>query len=153
MLFAVLMDTSMRDILTILIALFILSAVLGVVSCTKKEQPDTIFTRVAGRWKKVQFATDDNNNGVIDQQEIRTQPVNFIDVLSLNSDTTGYQAVNYDNFTDTAAFKWFVAGDSLFISYKANLSLRYYIERVNSINLTIVTSTSTGLAWYNYVNY
>jgi len=141
----------MRNILAILSTLFVLSAVVSIVSCTKKKQPETISTRVTGRWKKIQYATDDNSNGLIEQQEIRTQPVNFNDVLSFDPETTGYQAVNHDNFTDTAAFTWFVGGDSLFISYDAHLSLRFHIEHVSSGRLELLTKASVGLAWYNYV--
>ncbi len=141
----------MRKIISILSILFILSILVCIASCTKKQQPDTLFTRLAGRWKKIQYATDDNNNGIIDQQEIRVQPANFTDVLFFNlSDTTGYEAVNHDNFTDTAAFQWFVGGDSLYVSYAAHLSLRYHIENVSSATLTILTRTSAGLAWYRY---
>ena len=141
----------MRNTIAILSTLFVLSALVSIVSCSKKQQPDTPTTRVQGRWKKAQYATDDNNNGRIDEQEKRTQQVNFTDIISLSPDATGYQAVNHDNFVDTAAFAWFVGGDSLFIDYAAHLSVHYHIEHVNSLSLQLLTTTSTGLAWYNYV--
>ena len=141
----------MRKNVAILSTLFVAS-LFCISSCTKKEQPDTPFTRVMGGWQKIEYATDDNNNGVIDKQEIHSQPLGFIDIMVFKSDTTGYEATSFDNSKDTSYFQWFVGGDSLYVSYKAHFSEVYYIQHVSSGNLEIITSTPTGLAWYNYAH-
>ena len=129
--------------------LFILSLfIIG--SCTKKEQPDTPFTRVIGAWQKVQYATDDNQDGTIEKQEMRNQPLDFVDVIVFKPDTTGYEATSIAGVKDTSSFVWFVGGDSLYVSYSAHFSVAYYITHVSSANLTLVTGTSSGLAWYSY---
>ncbi len=130
--------------------LTLLSPLLFICACTKKKQPDTPFTRVMGAWQKVQYATDDNENGNIDKQELRNQPLDFIDVLVFKSDTTGYEATSINGSKDTSSFVWFVGGDSLYVSYNAHFSIAYYIRHVSSGSLTLMTGTSTGLAWYNY---
>jgi hypothetical protein len=127
--------------------LFIL-CVIG--SCTKKPQVETPFTRVMGSWQKVQYATDDNGNGVIDQQEIRNQPLGFVDVLVFKPDTTGYEATSIDGSKDTAKFTWFVGGDSLYVAYTAHFSVVYFISHVSTGNLELMTGDSTGLQWYSY---
>ncbi len=126
---------------------------LAICSCTKKKEPDTPFTRVMGTWKKVQYATDDNGNGVIDQQEIRNVQAGMIDVLVFKSDTTGYEAISVDGSKDTSRFTWFVGGDSLFVTYDAHYSVDYLISHVSTGNLELLTGDSLTLAWYSYNKY
>ncbi len=103
-----------------------------------------------GSWKKVQYATDDNGNDVIDQQEKRYVPLGVIDVLVFKSDTTGYEAVSVDGSKDTSRFTWFVGGDSLYIGYDAHFSVDYLISHVSSGSLELMTGDSLTLAWYSY---
>ena len=147
----------MKNAIIICTTLFIASLLLGMASCKKQQQP-TPFTAFMGSWKKVQYATDDNDNGIIDQQEIRNQPLNQLDILVLKSDSTsyyGFEAKVYpDNSKDTDAIEqWFVSGDSLYISYVGHYSVAYYVEHISSDNLTIITNASTGLAWYSFSKY
>ena len=141
----------MKTLVTIS-TLFLLLSLL-VCSCTKKKQPDTPFTRVMGSWKKVQFATDDNGNGIIDQQEIRNVQLGMIDILVFKSDTTGYEATSVDGSKDTLRFNWFVGGDSLYVSYDAHYSAHYLISHISTGNLELLTGDSLTLAWYSYNRY
>ena len=129
--------------------LFVL-LVCVVCSCTKKQEAETPFTRVIGNWKKVQYATDDNGNGVIDQQEIRNVQLGVVDVMVFKPDTTGYEALSVDGSKDTSKFKWFVGGDSLYVSYTAHFSVAYFISHVSTGDLEIITGDSLTLAWYHY---
>ncbi len=103
-----------------------------------------------GAWKKVQYATDDNGNGVIDPQEIRFVQLGVVDVMVFKPDTTGYEATSVDGSKDTSAFKWFVGGDSLYVSYDAHFSVAYLISHVSTGNLELLTGDSLTLAWYSY---
>jgi len=103
-----------------------------------------------GSWKKVQYATDDNGNDIIDQQEKRVVQLGVVDVLVFKQDTTGYEATSVDGSTDTLRFNWFVGGDSLYVSYTAHFSVNYLISHVSTGSLELLTGDSLTLKWYEY---
>ena len=143
----------MKRYFAILPALFLLALFFGMTSCTKKEKPDTLYTRLEGQWKKTQYATDDNNNGVIDPQEIHQQASSQVDVIVFSSDTLGYEKTIVNNNVASESvlnFQWYINGDSVVVAYAAHLNVTYFIQDVNSLNLTLITNTSKGLAAYYY---
>ena len=121
-------------------------------ACTKKKQPDTLFSNMLGQWRKTAYATDDNNNGIIDPQEIHAQSSTIVDELVFNGDATGYEKTIINNLQPEAplAYKWDVSTDSMEIVYDAHYSILYYVAVINSKNLTLYTNTSNGLAAYYY---
>ena len=141
----------MKRYFTILAALFIGYVFLCLASCAKKEPAATLFSDMLGTWKKTAFATDDNGTGIIVSSEITSQPSNIIDELVFKADTTGFERTVVNNVNpDTADFTWYINGDSVTVEYAAHDTVTYYVENVNSVNLTLYTNSNRGLAAYYY---
>ena len=138
----------MNRYFTILLALFLGYLLLGLTSCAKKEPAATLFSDMLGTWKKTAYATDDNGTGIIIPSEITPQPSNITDILVFRKDTTGYEKTSAN--PDTLNFKWYVNGDSVTVEYVQHDTITYYVENVNSVNLTLYTSGNKGLAAYYY---
>jgi hypothetical protein len=135
----------MRKNLTIFSLLLLF--VIAVASCKRKEEAKTLSDRVVGQWKKIQYATDDNNNGLIDPYEIHAQEGNTVNEFIFAKDGTGTE--NNSNFP-TLNLNWQVIGDTLRISKTGHNVTNYNIEAINSYNLTLTTGSAFGLAWYLY---
>jgi hypothetical protein len=131
--------------ITLSSALILACAILP--ACNKRQGADTPFARVIGKWKKVQYATDDNGSGKIEPYEIHNVEGSVNNVLVFSADNTGYET---NDFTPTLNFTWSIAGDSIYRSGSGHLSITYYLAAVNSYNLTLTTNTNLGLAWYMY---
>ena len=142
----------MKNKTAILLALFLLVLSSGVISCTKKQAADTPFTRMIGKWKKVQYATDDNNNGIIDPGEIHNVPTGYDDELLFTNEANGVETTVTNGVASTPLdYDWKIVGsDSLWVAYRANDTLLYYIAGVSSHNLQLNINTQFGLAAYFY---
>ena len=138
----------MKRNIVIFFTLFIATIVLVVSSC-KRQAPDTPFSRIIGKWKKTKYATDDNRNGVIDQQEIFLVESGVKNELLFKQDSTGMETTNS---APALTFKWrIVSGASVLIQYSANDTVEYSITNISSVDLTLTTNTKLGLAWYYYI--
>jgi hypothetical protein len=142
----------MRRTVVILLMLSFTTICLFMMSCAKKQSPSTPFTRIIGKWKKTKYATDDNNNGIIDPGEISSVAPGVDNELYFKNDETGMETsvINKEPSTPLV-FNWYIlADDSLRIAYKANDTITYNIVSISSIDLTLTTNTKQGLAWYYY---
>jgi hypothetical protein len=133
-------------------SLFLLTAMLsisiGFNSCAKKESANTPSDRLIGKWKKVKFATDDNNNGQIDSWEISAVQPNIVNTVEFKKDNTGVEKTSGAFDLD---FTWEIVGElSLQVIYSANDTIRYNLIDVNSSALNLTTRTSISLAGYYY---
>ena len=54
---------------------------------------NTPFSRLVGRWKETQTATDDNGDGVIEDYEIHKVTPGYNDLLYFKSDYTGNETI------------------------------------------------------------
>jgi len=126
--------------------------ILVFASCTKNQPPQTLFSNLVGNWRKTAFATDDNGCGCITPAEISPQIPGTVEILVLRADSTGYDSTSVDKISQsTLLLNWYVFGDSLVIQYHAHLTDTYYVDNVNSKNLTLyINRTGTGLAAYYY---
>ena len=141
----------MKRHIPILSTLLVVALFFGAESCSKKQPPDTLFSKMLGQWKKTAYATDDNGNGIIDAGEIHPQPANILDELVFKSDTSGYENTIVNKIQEVPLnFKWYVYAESLAVAYSAHDTIVYYIDNVNSYTLALYTNTSTGLAAYYY---
>lgn len=131
-----------------LILLFVIALSVGFGSCAKKESPQTPFTRLLGKWKRVKLATDDNNNGQIEDREIFPDLSNIVNTIEFKKDSTG---VEKTTFSPDLEFHWQITGEgSVTLTYTANYSITYRIVSVTSHDLNLTTRTNTGLAGYYY---
>lgn len=132
----------------ILICLFLS---VGVVSCKKNDKQPTIASRIYGKWKKVQFSTDDNANGVLDDWEIHDAPANITNTLEFKKDSTGVELTT--NSPDLP-FTWSVTAElTMTFSYNSSDTIVYKITRINSSSLHLSTKTKNGLVGYYYKRY
>lgn len=132
------------------IFILLLCLALGVDSC-KKQGLETPSTRIRGKWKLVKTATDDNNNGSIEDIEIIDVPKTLEDVITFEKDNTGVENTTANGVKSLPLkFDWSIVGDSVEITYDYHETMRYYLVSVSSGSLTLQTNTQFGLAWYNY---
>jgi hypothetical protein len=143
---------AMRKKMIILFALFLLFLSTGFTSCTKKQAADTPFNMILGKWKKTQYATDDNNSGVIDPSEIHNVPSTLDDELLFTNEANGVETtVSNGVASPPLDFDWkIVGGDSVWVAYVANDTLTYYLANVDAHNLQLNINTPLGLAAYYY---
>jgi len=142
----------MRRNNAIYLILIITTVCLLVSSCAKKEAPATIYTKVIGKWKWAQYATDDNRNGVIDANEIAPVASDIDDEISFKNDGTGVETRTVNKEPQIPlSFTWqLFYTDSIRLQYKANDTETYYIFAISSVDLTLTTTKNQGLAWYYY---
>lgn len=131
----------------ILLTLFFVPVILGLSGCAKKEAADTPFTRIQGKWKKVQWAIDDNLDNQIENSEIHQQPPNIIDEIVFNGDLSGLETIN--NTTESSQFSypfvWRVLDiDSVWVAYKFQDTSMFYLNEVNSTTLQLMTHTQNN---------
>ena len=106
---------------------------------------------MVGKWLQVQFATDDNGNGVMDQSEVHDIAKNVVDILQFKADSTGYESILAAESTMQYPFTWlYLTGDSLQRNGVGHDTIFYSIARVDASNMTLSTITDKGLVWYLY---
>lgn len=126
---------------SILSALLVIS--IGLSSCAKKEKPDTLFTRLIGTWKQVKQATDDNNNGTIDDWEITPLDPNLTNTMEFGKDSTG---IDKKTYSLDLKFQWHILGESsIQLNYEANDTVIYRVVNASSNQLTLTTRLPQGL--------
>ena len=133
--------------------LLIISSVIGVASCTKKQAAETPFTRIMGKWKLVKTATDDNGNGKIDGEEIHPVPSVQDNEITFNKDFTGVETNVYNGVVSPPLnFFWSVTNEdsSIQCAFTGHDTITYYLVTVSSGSLTLETNTTLGLASYYY---
>ena len=133
-------------------ALLLIALCMAFGSCTKNQHPQTLFSNLVGRWVKTGYATDDNGSGIITPAEIQPQETGTVEILELRPDSTGFDSTAVNKVPQSSlAFNWYVYGDSLVIQYHAHDTDVYYVENVNSVNLTLyINKPTTGLAAYYF---
>ena len=120
------------------------------VGCKKDSNP-TEYDRILGKWKQVQFATDDNGNGLLDPQELHSVAKTYSDILAFNNDSEGLETVFTDNVTTNYAFSWYLtAADTLQRNGIGHDTILYQIQDITSLHLTLMTTSKVSLVWYIY---
>ncbi len=117
-------------------------------ACRKDDGPGTPFSKITGKWKKAQYATDDNANGILDDWEIHDVDNTITNTLEFKKDSTGIESTTS---APELYFNWRVGGDvSLIMEYGASDTVNYQVKEVNASRLNLVTDTKFGLAGYYY---
>ena len=120
------------------------------VSC-KKDTPQTQSSRLLGKWMEVQYATDDNNNGIIDPSEIHNVAKGYTAYMIFNKDSSGLETVKTNDSTQQLPFTWeYLEGDSLQWNGIGHDSLIYAITNISEIAMTLELGTNYGYVWYFY---
>ena len=138
----------MNKSISLLLLFVIFSCSIGLSSCAKKEGVDTPFTRLVGKWKRVKLATDDNNNGQIEDREIFPDVANITNTIEFKKDSTG---VEKTTFSPDLPFRWQITGEgAITLFYAANFTISYRVVSVTSHDLNLTTRATTGLVGYYY---
>lgn len=141
----------MKKILAIFSISYGLLLLAGFASCRKEESLPTPSERLQGKWKKVRYATDDNNNGKIEDLEIHNSPEAEAYFINFNADATGIVNTNFNNVETELGFVWYIKdGDSVHLDYNANYSISYYLSSISSYDLKLISNGPLGLAAYYY---
>ena len=135
------------------IALMLLvSFMIMVASCAKKESPGTPYDKLQGKWKLAKEGTDDNDNHIIEPGEVQPVPAAKDYEITFNKDYTGVENNTFNGVVSTPLpFTWSIVGrDSVRCAFSGHDTITYYLVSINSGSLTLQTKTQFGLAWYNY---
>jgi hypothetical protein len=119
---------------------------VGFVSCQKSTVTNP-SVRIIGKWKKANYATDDNVNGVIDSWEMRKASTAVVNVLEFKKDNSGIETSTGSPYL---GFSWSLSGGLLKITYNTGDAFSYNVMLLNSAKLNITAKTSVGLAGYYY---
>ena len=138
------------------ILITLLLPISGLDSC-KKTAVDNSFTRLVGKWKEIQTATDDNGNGVIDAEEVHNAPPGYNDILHFNADSLGTETITSNGDTEPLLnFRWKLNySDSVNLAYTAHDTITYYINELNASTLILTATSLTNagpILTQNYYN-
>lgn len=95
----------------------VLAGPVFLASCSKDKTP--VLSRkemFVGTWHIVQFAHDDNKNGVADPSEIQTDPgTGNINIETFNADGTGSVRLKNSGTDTTIHFTWAITGGDAYL--------------------------------------
>src|SRR5579871_6626452 len=99
----------MKPVYSILF-IFVVILCTGSISGCRKDANETAYTRLEGKWKLVQQALDDNDNGSIDGNEIHATDPAIVDVIQFKADSTGVETVAANADTTVFPFRYTING-------------------------------------------
>ena len=113
--------------------------------------PQPTLCPLLGKWKEVQFATDDNDNGILDASELHNVAQGYISYLTFNKDSSGTESITANDSTINYPFKWVFKNNDTF--QRAGLghdTITYDIVNITALSLQMQTTTNRGVVWYVY---
>jgi len=145
-----------KTIISLSLVAICVSLLLG--SCEKKQQATTIYDRIPGSWKLAKYGSDDNLNGVIDNYEMHTVALSQDNQMTFKADGTGITSNTDSGIKEPdLAFVWQLKTiDSLWVAYRSNDTLNYYIANITSAGITLTTYTNIentnvqGINWFYF---
>ena len=119
-------------------------------SCAKKEAPGTPQDVVVGTWQLYQTATDDNNNHILDDQELRTLATGDKETYVFYRNYSGQQTVNYFGALSTYALSWALFEGSRYMQIVklGRDTQNYVVVKFSPIDLTLLDTVGTTYSWY-----
>jgi hypothetical protein len=120
----------MKKFIKIQLALVIVFA-LGFSSCSKKDstpqKPNNQTLLTAKTWSLIKIASDDNDNGKIEDSEFQSLPANSTYYISFLNDGTLTSVIKSDNVNVTVTYNWQLQDDQQTIKiFNAAGSATYY---------------------------
>ena len=116
----------------ILFAFLVISLIAGIVSCAKKKAPDTVTTKLLGKWRLTKIAPGDNTG--LNPLVYSALPKEEVWYWTFNENGTGYDVENWNNqegIQDNFSYKVY-SGDSLWRGTQAHDTANYFISVINS---------------------
>jgi hypothetical protein len=124
----------------------VLGGTLFLTSCSKDDDP--VLSRkeqLVGTWRIVQFAHDDNKNGVSDPSEIQTDPGSGnINIETFNADGTGSVRLKNSGADTTIHFTWAITGGDAYLEVNT--------PGTPTVTQKIVSMSATDLQLENNTN-
>ncbi|MBA3829529.1 MAG: hypothetical protein H0X33_11380 [Taibaiella sp.] len=139
-------------IVPIYLLLFTTIATLCFLSCTKTEKTPTPYDVLNGRWRLYQTGTDDNNNKILDDQELRTPDPNIINTLTFHYGDSGKEEISYYKTITDYYFTWKLPNSSqtLLRYMEGHDTLVEGIITFSPAKLMLLDSTTPAYSWYIY---
>ena len=125
----------------ILIVLLAIYLVVGVLSCAKKQGPDTPYTRMVGKWKLAKTGNDNGNGVIVYTPVLKGQDWEW----TFNNNSTAIE-LNNDGPSQnpTENYDWKIVGaDSLWMAGAWHDTTTYYLFSINSSAMTLTWSDTT----------
>ncbi len=92
------------------ISLIIAVCITGIIflqACSKREPAENAYTRIEGTWRLIATATDENQNGLLDDAEILAVPKGPAELIKFNYDSTGNEhKVTSNGIVEDYFFTW-----------------------------------------------
>lgn len=128
-----------------------IAALAILAGCQKTQPAQTPYTELVGTWKLEQTATDDNNDGILEQSELSNVSPGYTEYLIFTGSGTGTQKITINDTTNTYNFAWTLAsGDSVLLRMEEGDSLVADIETLNRTDLLLKNHTTPVLSWSFY---
>lgn len=142
----------MRRVVPILIVF--VAVCLG--SCRKEKEPDTVYTRLEGVWNITQIAMDGNDNGKLDNDEVKDMLPNDIERMLFNLDGSGAHLVIFNGVSTYYPFSWTLteinsdpqAENTQLERVMLGDTLVSTIEALAEKRIVLRNHTLPGLSWY-----
>src|ERR1700744_2061051 len=113
-----------------------------------KSTVDTPYTKLEGNWAIIQTATDDNGNGQLDNEELRTVTDN--ETMQFRNDSTGTLHVIINGTTIDYVYTWaFINNYTELrrIAYGEDTTLAKIVT-LTTKDMTLMNYTDPQLSWY-----
>jgi len=119
-------------------------------SCNKSEPLTTPQDIIAGKWRLVATATDDNNNKVLDAAELRTADPKDIVTYSFHFGGQGVEEQNYYGVITDYYYTWQILGNSQYLQrfMEGHDTITQKILTFSPNNTTLLDTTGLVYAWY-----
>lgn len=118
--------------------------------CAKTQIAQTPYTEIQGIWKLKQSATDDNNDGLLEQDELTNVSPGYTEYLVFNA-STGTQKITVNDTTNVYNFTWtLTSGDSILVRMEEGDSLVSDIQTLDRTDLLLRNHTTPVLSWGLY---
>jgi hypothetical protein len=118
---------------TIVLLLFAAYCTSGLASCAKKQEPDTPFTKIMGRWKLTKFASDAGNGPLIYTPFDKAVDWKWF----FDNDSKGYDIQSWngqEGIKEVYEFR-IVGADSIRIATTTHDTSIYFIAEINSSDM------------------
>lgn len=119
-------------------------------ACNKSEKLTTPQDILAGKWRLVQTATDDNNNKTLDGAELRKADPNDQVTYAFHYGGAGVEEKNYYGVINDYYFTWQILGNSQFLQrfMQGDDTITQRILNFSPANTTLLDTTGIVYAWY-----
>lgn len=140
----------MKSIKNILFTSLCVYAVFSLSACIKRTDNSVVGRLSAGTWTLKQLATDDNNNEIMDNSEVKDVPSNDVETFLFSKNGQGVQKVINNGVETDYTFTWSITGDFNYLQriMQGGDTLVAHINTISDNTLILENDTQPVKSWY-----